>query len=265
MMMPDTENQFLPFPNERIAIVAITRHGIALAGRIVAALPGARLFAPEKFRVEAETAAPGATCYAGKTGDQIPALFAGFDGIVAIVSLGAMVRLMAPHLKNKEQDPGVVVVDEAGRYAIPVLAGHLGGANALAGHLAQALGALPVLTTASDSRETLAVDLLGRELGWTFAASKLAVVRASAAVVNDEPVALVQEAGSRDWWKRHANGRANPLPANIRLLPRIEEVNAKDFGAVLWITKRSADALPDGLYEAVADRLVIYRPPQEQV
>jgi cobalt-precorrin 5A hydrolase len=63
----------------------------------------------------------------------VPALFAAFDGIVAIVSLGAVVRLIAPHLGNKETDPAVVVIDEAGRFAIPVLSGHLGGANALAG------------------------------------------------------------------------------------------------------------------------------------
>ncbi len=256
---------FLPFSKERIAVVAITRHGVALAGRIVATLPGARLFAPEKFRAEAEAAAPGAShCYAGKTGDQIPALFANFDGIVAIVSLGAMVRLMAPHLKDKDQDPGVVVVDEAGRFAIPVLAGHLGGANALAGHFAHALGALPVLTTASDSMETLAVDLLGRELGWTFEAGKQVIVRASAAVVNNEPVALIQEAGSTDWWRRHANGRDKPLPSNIRVLPRIEDASADPFGAVLWITQRNAQALPPGLHAAIQDRLVIYRPPREQ-
>ena len=129
-----------PFPPERVAVVSITKHGIALAGRVIAAIPGARLFAPEKFRAEAEAAAPGAaSCYSGKTGDQVPALFAGFDGIVAIVSLGAVVRLIAPHLKDKAQDPGVVVLDEGGRYAIPVLSGHLGGANALAGMLAAAL------------------------------------------------------------------------------------------------------------------------------
>jgi cobalt-precorrin 5A hydrolase len=250
----------------KIAIVAITRHGIALAGKVVAALPGAQLFAPEKFRSEAGHAAPGAAhCYAGKTGDQIPALFANFDGIVAIVSLGAMVRLMAPHLKDKEQDPGVVVLDEAGRYAIPVLAGHLGGANALAGKLADALGALPVLTTASDARETLAVDLLGCELGWTLAASKQVIMRASAAVVNEEPVALVQEAGSRDWWARHANGRSNALPTNIQLLQNIEELDPARYGAVLWITQRQPDALPAALYEAMRDRLVVYTPPQEQV
>ncbi len=256
---------FLPFSNERIAVVAITRHGVSLAGRIVASLPGAQLFAPEKFRSEAEAAAPGAAhCYTGKTGDQIPVLFDHFDGIVAVVSLGAMVRLMAPHLKDKEQDPGVVVVDEAGRFAIPVLAGHLGGANALAGHLARALGAQAVLTTASDSLETLAVDLLGRELGWTFEADKQVVVRASAAVVNHEPVALVQEAGSRDWWQRHANGRDKPLPANIRLLSRIEDIDGEPFGAVLWITRRDAEALSPVLQSSIRDRLVIYRVPQEQ-
>lgn len=249
----------------KIAVVAITRHGIVLAGKVVAALPGAQLFAPEKFRSEAEHAAPGAAhCYVGKTGEHIPALFANFDGIVAIVSLGAIVRLMAPHLKDKEQDPGVVVLDEAGRYAIPVLAGHLGGANALAGKLADALGAQPVLTTASDARETLAVDLLGRELGWTFAATKQVIVRASAAVVNEEPVALVQEAGNRDWWARHANGRSNPLPANIRLLENIEELDPARYGAVLWITQRQPDALPAALHDAIRDRLVIYTPADDK-
>lgn len=253
--------QHLPFPNDGIAVVSITRHGIALAGRVLAALPGATLFAPEKFRAEAEAAAPGAAaCFSGKAGDQIPGLFAAFEGIVAIVSLGAVVRLIAPHLKNKETDPGVVVLDEAGRWAIPVLSGHLGGANAIAAALQQAVGATPVLTTASDARETLAVDLLGRELGWRFDASHDEIVRASAAVVNDEPVALVQEAGSTDWWARHANGRSGPLPANLQRFERLEDVDPARFGAVLWISHR---ALPAGWAERLAGRRVIYRPPQE--
>lgn len=242
----------------KVAIVAITRHGIALAGRIAAALPGARLFAPEKFRAEADSATPGAAyCYAGKVGDQVPALFANFDAIVAVVSLGAVVRLIAPHLKNKETDPAVVVVDEAGRFAIPVLSGHVGGANALAGHLATALGATPVLTTASDARQTLAVDLLGRELGWTLEASHDAIVRASAAVVNDEPVALVQEDGSDDWWKNHANGRDGPLPANLRRFARLEEIDPERYAAVLWIARRAA---PPGWAEKLAGKCVTYRP-----
>lgn len=242
----------------KIAVVSITRHGIALAGKVVAALPGAQLFAPDKFQAEAEIAAPGAAhTYVGKVGDQVPALFAAFEGIVAIVSLGAVVRLIAPHLRNKETDPAVVVVDEAGKFAIPVLSGHLGGANALAGHLATALGATPVLTTASDARQTLAVDLLGRELGWTFEATHDEVVRASAAVVNDEPVALVQEAGSEDWWTHHANGRSGPLPANLQRFTRLEDIDPAKFGAVLWISERD---MPSALVAPLAGKRIVYRP-----
>lgn len=242
----------------KIAVVSITKHGIALAGKVLAALPGAQLFCPEKFRAEGETAAPGVTnCYEGKVGDQVPALFAAFDGIVAIVSLGAVVRLIAPHLKNKEVDPAVVVIDEAGKFVIPMLSGHLGGANGLAGHLATALGAQAVLTTASDARETIGVDILGRELGWKYQASHDEIVRCSAAMVNDEPVALVQEAGSRDWWANHANGRKGPLPANVTLFERLEEVDLDRFAAVLWIAERE---MPAELVARLAGRRVIYRP-----
>lgn len=245
----------------KIAVVSITKHGIALAGRVVAALPGAQLFAPEKFRAEAEVAAPGAAhCYVGKVGEQVPALFAAFDGIVAIVSLGAVVRLIAPHIKGKDVDPAVVVIDEAGKFAIPVLSGHLGGANQLAGHLASALGAEAVLTTASDARETIGVDILGRELGWTFEATHEELVRCSAAMVNDEPVALVQEAGSPDWWASHANGRNGPLPANVTCFTRLEEVDPERFAAVLWISER---AMPAEYTARLAGRQVKYRPKAE--
>ena len=242
----------------KIAVVAITRHGITMAGRIVSVLPDATLFAPEKFRGEAQAAAPGRfACYQGKTGEQIPALFANFDGIVAIVSLGAVVRLIAPHLGSKERDPAVVVVDEAGKFAIPILSGHLGGANALARELARTLGAIPVLTTASDSRQTLAVDLLGRELGWVFEASHDELVHMSAAVVNDEPVALVQEAGEADWWTHHANGRSLPLPANLHCFSRLEDVDVDNYAGVLWISERP---MPTGYAARLAGKCVVYRP-----
>jgi cobalt-precorrin 5A hydrolase len=244
-----------------IAVVAITRHGIALGGRIVAALPGAHLFAPAKFRAEAQAAASGdCSCYAGKTGDQIPALFATFDAIIAVVSIGAVVRLIAPHLGSKETDPAVVVIDEAAKFVIPLLSGHLGGANALAGHLATVLGATPVLTTASDVRQTLAVDLLGREFGWRIEASHENLVRVSAAVVNDEPVALVQETGSPDWWVNHANGRQTPLPTNLIRFDRLEDVDAERFAAVLWISQRE---MPADLTATLAGRCVTYRPEPE--
>ena len=241
-----------------VAVISITRHGIATAGRVVGALPGAQLFAPEKFAAEAHAAAPGnARGYGSKTGEQLGELFATHDAIVAVLSLGATVRMIAPFLQSKETDPAVVVLDEGGKFVIPVLSGHLGGANALAGHLATALGAQAVLTTASDSRETIAVDLLGRELGWTFEATHDELVRASAAVVNDDPVALVQEAGSTDWWTRHANGRQGAMPANVTRFSRLEDVDPEKFAAVLWISRRP---MPADYREKLAGRSVTYRP-----
>lgn len=247
-----------PFAEKRLAVIALTRHGIALAGRVVAALPGTRLYAPEKFRAAAEFVAPtAASAYRGSLGELLPGLFATCDGLIAIFSLGALVRLIAPCLEDKRTDPAVVVMDEAGRFAIPVLSGHLGGANALAQRLAAALGAEAVLTTASDVGQTLAVDLLGREFGWALEADHGVLVRASAAVVNGEPVALVQEAGDTGWWPRHAGGRAGPLPANVFLFTAIEEVPIPDFAAVLWISRRP---LPGDLADALAGKCVTYRP-----
>ena len=167
------------------------------------------------------------------------------------------VAVIAPHLGSKETDPAVLVIDEAVKFVIPVLSGHLGGANALAGHMATALGATPVLTAASDARQTLAVDLLGRELGWTIEAGHDSIVRASAAVVNDDPVALVQGSGSANWWASHANGRELPLPANLRLFARLEEVDSEHFDAVLWISQR---AMPAAFAAQLAGRCVTYRP-----
>ena len=194
--------------------------------------------------------------YPGALKDQIGALFATYDQIVFFVSLGAVIRLIAPHLQSKHQDPGVLVVDEAGRFVIPALSGHVGGANAFAEHLAALLGATAVLTTASDVGQTLAVDLLGQELGWRLEAPKINVTRVSAHVVNGEPIALVQEAGRRDWWRR-----ATPPPANIQVFARFEEIDPEAFRGLLWVTRR---AISPDLWQRFAGRLVVYRPPEDQ-
>ncbi|WP_295408115.1 cobalamin biosynthesis protein [uncultured Thiocystis sp.] len=238
---------------DRIAVLAITRDGIALGGRILGAMPGTHLFAPESFRRPAE---PGSIrWYGNPTRELIPLLLAEFDALIAILSLGALVRLIAPHLRDKYRDPAVVALDAAGRFAIPVLSGHLGGANALAARLATALGATPVITTASDVQQTLAVDLLGRELGWTLDASPEDLLRASAAMVNGEPVALIQEAGSPGWWPGHANGRSGPLPDNLHCLASLDRLPLEPYRAVLWISHRLLPRLA-----GFAGPVIIYRP-----
>lgn len=87
------------------------------------------------------------------------------EGFVFIGAVGIAVRVMATHVRRKDVDPAVVVLDELGRYAIPILSGHLGGANALAGELAASVGAQPVITTATDLNRVFAVDVWSQKAG----------------------------------------------------------------------------------------------------
>ena len=238
----------------RVVLVAITKHGAQQTADLARQLPDAHVCVAEKFAPLMAGLPNTVRAYAGAFRDEIAALFADYDQVVFFVSLGAVVRLIAPHLKSKDEDPGVLVVDDAAQFVIPVLSGHVGGANAMAEQVAALLGATPVLTTASDVGKTIPVDILGRELGWKVEAPKINITRVSAHVVNGEPIAVVQEAGSPDWWTR-----PTPLPANIHKFARFDEVDLSRFKAVLWITHADVSATQ---WEALAERLVVYRPPQ---
>lgn len=240
----------------RVAFVAITKHGAAQVAQLAPRLPTASIVVPEKFAAQMQGLPNSVHAYQGALSAQIAALFLAYDQIVFFVSLGAVVRLIAPHLISKDEDPGVLVVDDAAQFVIPVLSGHVGGANAYAEQLAALLGAVPVLTTASDVGKTIPVDILGRELGWQVECPKINITRVSAAVVNEEPVAFVQEAGSRNWWTR-----PTPLPGNIKLFGRFEDVDIDRFRAVLWVTRRE---IPNDTWSSLAERLVVYRPPEGQ-
>ncbi|MBS3964809.1 MAG: cobalamin biosynthesis protein CbiG [Methylomonas sp.] len=239
----------------RVAIVVITKHGAAIASRLAPQIPEACVVVSEKQQDQLGEFANPRQIYQGALSAQIAGLFARYDQLIFLVSLGAVVRLIAPHLKSKNEDPGVLVIDDAAEFVIPVLSGHVGGANAYAEKVAALLGAAPVLTTASDVGKTIPVDILGRELGWRIEAPKINITRVSADVVNQQPIAFVQEAGSRHWWTR-----PTPLPANIQLFERFEEVDTTRFNSILWVTHRDIDA---AIWQQLAERLVVYRPPEE--
>src|SRR5207247_10054379 len=89
----------------------------------------------------------------------------------------------------------------------------------------------PVITTVADVNETDAVDLLGREFGWTIENFEN-VTKTSAFMVNEEKIAIYQEAGEKNWW--HA-----PLPKNVNIVDNIEHVKSPEFKAGLIISDRT--------------------------
>ena len=129
---------------EGIAFLAFTDRGEALAEKLAAALGG-------EVNLECWT----------------EAAFREKRALVYVGAVGIAVRAIAPYLKHKAEDPAVLAMDETGRYVIPLLSGHLGGANALAGELAAVTGGEAVITTATDLHGVFAVDLWAKRQNMT--------------------------------------------------------------------------------------------------
>ena len=181
-----------------------------------------------------------ARLYEGKPKEALAAAWEECDQIVLFLAAGAAVRLVAPLLGDKRHDPGVVCVDDAGRFAVALCGGHEGGANALAERIAQTLGATPVVTTASDSLGVPALNSLGKRLGFEVEeGSDLAAV--GAALVSGETVWLVSE---RRW-------PLGPLPENVvPVEPKVRPVEIEP--PLLEISDRLL---------ATPRLSVVYRPP----
>ena len=133
-------------------IFAFSERGSALALRISGYYENSEIHSVEKF------AAPhGFTAHKSVCAD-MEALFREAGLLIFIGACGIAVRDIAPHIKSKTTDPAVLVLDDAGTFVIPILSGHIGGANALAQALAAALHAAAVITTATDGHGKFSVD-----------------------------------------------------------------------------------------------------------
>ena len=226
---------------EKISVLAITKNGVNIGLRLKEHFPNWEIFAPSKF----SNGSKEIVWYSESTSEKIVELFKNNNALICLFSLGAVIRLIAPYLKDKKTDPAVIVIDDKTSFVISVLSGHLGGANELTQIIAQKLDAMPVITTAADVNKTIAVDLVGREFGWKIDDDST-VTKISAHMVNEENIGIYQEVGKINWWKE--------LPKNVKIYHSLEEMKNSDAKGYLIISDRILEG--DFLKNSV-----VYRPP----
>ena len=207
----------------RPAVIAFTRRGAELGEKLARALDGA-LYAPDRFAGEVG-AQP-----CGPLAEWTARVWTETDALIFVGAAGIAVRAIAPQVKDKLTDPAVVSVDEGGRFVIPLLSGHVGGANELARRVAELTGGQAAVSTATDVNGLLAIDVWAREKGLTITDRTLAKA-VSAALLEGKKVGFVSdfghpcpdgltdgpaELGVHVTWRTGEN----PFPRTLRLVPK---------------------------------------------
>ena len=252
-----TANPFAPVTEltpEATAIVAVSRPGAALASRLASDIPGADLYLEQKTVGGEASAAEHVYPYDLPLRPVVQNLFARYRRLVVFLPVGATVRLLAPVLEGKENDAAVVCVDDAGRFAVSLLSGHRGGADELAELVATALGAQPVITSASDVLRVTAVDMVGRHLGWKIEATATDLTRAAAGIVNGGPVALWLDPETGVPWPDDA-----PLSGGLEMVGGFSIALGDQFLGTLLVSDRLLHTISG--WQTPRQPVVIYRPP----
>ena len=247
----------------RVAVIAVSKRGLDLAGELLKLYPGTDIYVPQRFlQADADSAGdqfPGRTNnvdqFAGdieKAGCSLKLLpleggftgalgriFQQYEALIFISAVAVAVRGIAPSLRGKAEDPAVVVVDEGGRYAISLLSGHLGGANQMAGDIAGHLGAEPVVTTATDGQGLPAFDDLARKYNWQIE-NLSDMKKVSAALLEGREIYLYSSRPLDSALRQELGGM-------ICFTEQAEDLARAEGGAVLITNDLELPDLPPGL------------------
>lgn len=227
-------------PASTVAILSISKVSQPNAFEVFRQQPSSTIYIPERHRHERDVPDANVVYFHEPLKELISSLFPRYSFLVFFLPLGAVVRLIAPLLRDKETDPGVLVIDDAGRFIISLVGGHVGGANEKARNIAHAIGGTAVITTSSDVLGLPAVDLLGVESGWSIE-HDAGLQHTASALINNDPLAYIQETGEKnDWWSQaQSSGR------KIFCFERLEDFLAKAsddpnlFSAAILVSDRS--------------------------
>lgn len=210
------------------AIILISENSLSLAQAIQREMPEFSIF----FKGQCEGCESIASI-----GDFVSQRGREFDSLVFIGAMGICVRSITPIVNDKHSDPAVVCIDSTGHYVIPVLSGHIGGANDLSRRLASILGAEAVITTQSDNEGLWALDTLASRYGWKTSLSDSQMNEIISLFVRKRPTALVLEA--RD---RGTDYLQDNLPEHVTLFHSFDELPEEGFELVIAVSPRLFEA-----------------------
>lgn len=176
-------------------------------------------------------------------GDFVAASFAVYDRFLFIGAMGICVRCIAPCVSSKYADPAVVCMDSTGQFVVPVLSGHVGGANEWAKQISSIIGAQAVITTQSDCNGVWALDLLASKFGWQTACTHEEMNRAIARFVNQERVALLLDIKDKGtaWLER-------TLPPYVKVYYHYEDIPFEETDLLIAVTPYEYEAPVQALY-----------------
>lgn len=188
----------------------------------------------------------GSQHYDGSLKEHLATIWQDYQAFVFCLAAGAVVRLIAPLLQNKAEDPAVVVIDAQGDYVISLCSGHQGQADLLSQLIASQIGAEAVITGASANLALPAIDIFGFTYGWRRGEGNW--TGAMAAVAKQESVQVIQESGSTLWQEhlppQHPFHFGFDSPAETKPQARIWISHTKrkiapknDFSKVQWHPK----------------------------
>ena len=237
---------------QTIGIIAFTKAGCALAKKLAdgLGLGSGSVCGPARFADEL-----GIDAY-GSLDVWTQAHFATDDALIFVGASGIAVRAIAPHVRDKFSDPAVVSVDEVGRFVVPLLSGHVGGANELAREVAAITGGQAAVSTATDVNGLFAVDEWAARHGFAILERSIAK-EISAALLDGRPVGFksdfeldekpsgVTEGAADIGFVVSLDDSAMPFPRTLHLVPRVATVGVG--------CRKGTD--PSALEQAVADAL----------
>lgn len=204
----------------KTAIILVSESSLPIAKTLQAEIPESRIYAKHDLD---------GCVRVGRYEDVLMPCFNASAPIIFIGAMGICVRAISPWIFDKHTDSPVVCVDGTGRYAIPVVSGHVGGANDLARHVASILGAEAVITTRSDNELLWPLDTLGREFGWGTNAENMNACIAH--FVNRKPTALLL--GVKDKGTEYLERTS---PDHVDVFFDFEDIPQEKYGLIINVS-----------------------------